>query len=86
MDSQVCVASLNFDFKGQHITDIRNSVQLWNHVWYVTAQCWLAKGYWNKQRDSTLHSHFNLSAMMEQYIRFPESRHELKIIAYGFHE
>ncbi|KAH3782209.1 hypothetical protein DPMN_160121 [Dreissena polymorpha] len=27
-----------------------------------------------------------LSAMMEQYIRFPESRHELKIIAYGFHE
>ncbi|KAH3811792.1 hypothetical protein DPMN_140207 [Dreissena polymorpha] len=27
-----------------------------------------------------------LSAMMEQYFRFPESRHELKIIAYGFHE
>ncbi|KAH3791361.1 hypothetical protein DPMN_144845 [Dreissena polymorpha] len=27
-----------------------------------------------------------LSAIMEQYIRFPESRHELKIIAYGFHE
>ncbi|KAH3855337.1 hypothetical protein DPMN_097904 [Dreissena polymorpha] len=80
------ISGLNFDFKGQHITDIRNSVQLWNHVWYVTAQCWLAKGYWNKQRDSTLHSHFNLSAMMEQYIRFPESRHELKIIAYGFHE
>ncbi|KAH3835474.1 hypothetical protein DPMN_108822 [Dreissena polymorpha] len=27
-----------------------------------------------------------LSAMMEQYFRFPESRHELKIIAYEFHE
>ncbi|KAH3747860.1 hypothetical protein DPMN_182294 [Dreissena polymorpha] len=59
------ISGLNFDFKGQHITDISfvsywNSVQLWNHVWYVTAQCWLAKGYWNKQRDSTLHSHFNM--------------------------
>ncbi|KAH3876782.1 hypothetical protein DPMN_009539 [Dreissena polymorpha] len=27
-----------------------------------------------------------LSAMMEQYFRFPESRHELKIIAYEFPE
>ncbi|KAH3741436.1 hypothetical protein DPMN_048161 [Dreissena polymorpha] len=26
------------------------------------------------------------STMMEQYIKFPESRHELKIIADGFHQ
>ncbi|KAH3835475.1 hypothetical protein DPMN_108823 [Dreissena polymorpha] len=51
---------LNFNFKGQHITDIRNSVKLWHHVWYVSAQCLLEKGYWNKQRDSTIHSHFNM--------------------------
>ncbi|KAH3702487.1 hypothetical protein DPMN_077510 [Dreissena polymorpha] len=51
---------LNFNFKGQHITDIRNSVKLWHHEWYVSAQCLLEKGYWNKQRDSTLHSYFNM--------------------------
>ncbi|KAH3717888.1 hypothetical protein DPMN_060684 [Dreissena polymorpha] len=71
---QVCVASLNFDFKGQHITDIR---------YHRNSDIVISKG---TQHYTVISTCRVLSAMMEQYIRFPESRHELKIIAYGFHE
>ncbi|KAH3691178.1 hypothetical protein DPMN_194406 [Dreissena polymorpha] len=93
---QVCVASLNFDFKGQHITDISmedSNLIFGMHVYLMKLHILsggssrsLDKCKYGTQHYTVISTCRVLSAMMEQYIRFPESRHELTIIAYGFHE